>query len=202
MLTAVGGFGFIAFFVAAATVYAGGAGRYSDEIIAYYSQQSNRLAQVTGFAILMIGLSLLTAFVAGLKTTATVRDPWSSLLFGSGMAMVVCLVIANTLWASTAFTTIIEPGYQIDPKSHLLFEDSGFAFLVAAGVMGATFVGAASIGAALDRLWPPWLSWLGIPVVAALLAVYWYLPLFLFLIWIAVVSVVALRFNRTSSTTR
>lgn len=193
LVTAVGGLGFIVFFVAAATVYAGGAGRFSAEIIAYYSQPSNRLAQVTGFAILMVGLALLMAFVAGLRTVATRTEPWSSLMYGSGVAMVLCLVVANTLWASSAFTTMIEPSYQIDPKSHLLFEDSGFAFLIAGGVMGAAFVGTTSVGAALDRLWPAWLSWLGIPVGAALLAVYWYLPLFAFLVWMALVSVVALR---------
>src|SRR5215471_5307257 len=135
--TAIGGLGFVCFFVVGATLYGSGAGRDSDEIVAYYSQQANRLAQIEGFAIVTAGLVLLAAFVAGLRAVATHSEPWSSLMFGSGMATVVCLVMANTLWASSAFTTVIERGYVID--------------------------------------------------------VYWYLPLFAFLVWIVLVSIVSLR---------
>ena len=181
------------FFVVGATLYGSGAGRDSDEIVAYYSQQANRLAQIEGFAIVTAGLVLLAAFVAGLRAVATHSEPWSSLMFGSGMATVVCLVMANTLWASSAFTTVIERGYVIDPRSHLLLEDSGFTFLVAAGAMGAAFVAATSLGVLRDRLLPTWLAWLGVPVAVALLAVYWYLPLFAFLVWIVLASIVSLR---------
>ncbi|HEX2680635.1 MAG TPA: hypothetical protein VHQ03_05025 [Candidatus Dormibacteraeota bacterium] len=139
---------------------------------------------------------LLSGFVAGLRTLATRTEPWSSLMFGTGMALVLCLAIANTLWASSAFTTLIEKGYVIDPKSHLLLEDTGFAFLVAGGAMGAAFVAATSVGASADRLLPRWLVWLGAPVAVALLAVYWYLPLFAFFVWIAAISVVDLRPSR------
>jgi len=191
--TAIGGIGFVSFFVIGATLYGNGAGRYSQEIVAYYSQQANRLAQIEGFATLTAGLVLLVAFVSGLRSIATNSEPWSSLMFGTGMATVVCLVIANTLWASSAFTTVIERGYVIDPRSHLLLEDSGFTFLVAAGAMGAAFVAATSLGGVRDGLLPTWLAWLGLPVAVALLAVYWYLPLFVFLVWIVLVSIVSLR---------
>ena len=142
------------------------------KIVAYYSQQATRLAQIEGFATLTAGCVLLAAFVAALRSVATHSEPWSSLMFGTGMATVMCLVIANTLWDASAFTTVIERGYVIDPRSHLLLEDSGFTFLVAAGAMGAAFVAATSLGGLRDRLLPPWLAWLGLPVAAALLAVY------------------------------
>jgi hypothetical protein len=87
-----------------------GAGRYSDQIVAYYSNQANRLAQIEEFVTLTIGLVLFAVFVAGLHAAATRSEPWSSLMFGTGRATVLCLVIANTLWASSAFTTVIESG--------------------------------------------------------------------------------------------
>jgi hypothetical protein len=194
--TAIGGFGFVVCFTVAAILYGNGAGRYSDQIVAYYSNQANRLAQIEGFVTLTIGLVLFAVFVAGLRAVATRSEPWSSLMFGTGLATVLCLVIANTLWASSAFTTVIESGYVIDPKSHLLLEDSGFAFLVAGGGMGAAFVIATSLGAFRDQLLPRWLVWLGLPVACALMAVYWYLPLFAFFVWIVLVSVVGLRLRR------
>jgi uncharacterized membrane protein len=72
-------------------------GRYSDQIVAYYSNQANRLAQIEGFVTLTIRLVLFAIFVAGLRAVATRSEPWSSLIFGTGLATVLCLVIANTL---------------------------------------------------------------------------------------------------------
>jgi hypothetical protein len=194
--TAIGGFGFLALFVVAAVIYGNGAGRNPDEIVAYYAVPSNRLAQISGFALLTVGLALFALFVASVRASVSPDEPWSSLILGAGVAMLVCLLIANTLWASSALTSVIEPEYVIDPKTHLLFEDSGFAFLVAGGVMGATFVTATSVAMARTAGLPAWLAWLGLPVALALLAVYWYLPLFAFFAWIAVICIVGFRSTR------
>jgi hypothetical protein len=55
-------------------------------------QRPNRLAQIEGFATLTIGLVLFAVFVAGLRAVATRSEPWSSLMFGTGLATVLCLV--------------------------------------------------------------------------------------------------------------
>ena len=190
--TAVGGFGFIALFVVAAVIYGNGAGRQPEEIVAYYAVQSNRLAQIGGFAVLTVALALFALFVASVRASVAPDEPWSSLILGAGVAALVCLLVANTLWASSAFTSVIETEYVIDPRTHLLFEDSGFAFLVAGGVMGATFVAATSLAMSRTAGFPAWLVWLGLPVAIALLAVYWYLPLFAFFVWIGAVSLYGL----------
>ena len=191
--TALGGFGFIVLFVIAAVVYGNGAGRHPEEIVAYYAVPANRLAQIGGFAVLTLGLAFFALFVASVRAQVAPDEPWSSLMLAAGTATLMCLLVANTLWASSAFTSVIETGYSIDPRSHLLFEDAGFSFLVAGGVMGATFVGATSVAMSRTAGVPAWLVWLGLPVGVALLAVYWYLPLFVFFVWIAAVSVVGFR---------
>ena len=71
-------------------------------------------------------------------------------------------------------------------------EDAGFAFLVAGGVMGATLVSAASVAMSRTVGYPRWLVWLGLPVSVALLAVYWYLPLFAFFVWVVAVALLGL----------
>ncbi len=196
--TAIGGVGFVIFFALGATLYSSGAGRSSDEISSYYADPSRWSAQLYGFAALTVGLVLFTLFVAGLRALSGRREPWSSAAFGTGICAVICLMVANTLWASSAFTVLIERGYTIDPRSHLLMEDAGFAFLIAAGAMGAGFVSAYSVAAHLDRLLPKWLVWLGVPVAVALLAVYWYFPLFGFFVWILAVSAVTAFTSATS----
>ena len=193
---AIGGCGFVALFIVAAILYANGAGRDPQEIVAYYSRQANRLAQIEGFAVLSIGLALFGLFVSSIRALLQPEEPWSSVILGAGFATLICLLIANTLWASSAFTSVIEANYVIDPRSHLLIEDTGFAFLVAGGVMGALFVGSTSFAMARAIWFPRWLAWSGVPVVIALLSVYWYLPLFAFFVWIVVVGVSGLVVRR------
>jgi hypothetical protein len=190
--TAASAFGFVILFVIAAVVYGNGAGRYPDEITAYYAVQANRLAQIGGFALLTLSLASFAVFVASVRAQLAPNEPWSSLILAAGVATLVCLLVANTLWASSAFTGTIEPNYNIDPRSHLLMEDAGFAFLVAGGVMGATLVSAASVAMSRTVGYPRWLVWLGLPVSVALLAVYWYLPLFAFFVWVVAVALLGL----------
>lgn len=200
--TALGGFGFIVLFVVAAVVYGNGAGRHPGEIEAYYAVPANRLAQIGGFAVLTVGLAFFALFVASVRAQVAPDEPWSSLILAAGTATLMCLLVANTLWASSAFTSVIETGYSIDPRSHLLFEDAGFSFLVAGGVMGATLVAATSLAMSRTAGVPAWLVWLGLPVGVALLAVYWYLPLFALFLWIAAVSVQGLRLNLSAGESR
>ena len=183
----------MALFVVAAVLYGNGAGRGAEEIVAYYALPADRLAQIEGFAVLTVALAAFAVFVASVSAQVAPDEPFSSLILAAGVATLVCLLVANTLWASSAFTYVIEREYVIDPKTHLLFEDSGFAFLVAGGVMGAAFVAATSLAMARTAGFPRWLPWLGLPAGVALLAVYWYLPLFLFFVWIVAVSVAVLR---------
>jgi hypothetical protein len=186
-------------FVVAATVYASGAGRDPQEIVAYYSIQTNRLTQIAGFAVLSVALALFALFVASVRALVDRSEPWSSLILGAGYATLICLLIANTMWAASAFTSVIERGYTIDPKSHLLIEDTGFAFLVAGGVVGATFVASTSIAISRTTWLPKWLAWTGLPTVIALLGVFWYLPLFVFFMWIVVISLSGLAWRRSLS---
>ncbi len=167
--------------------------------MAYYAVPSHRFAQIAGFALLTAGLAALLVFVAAIRAQLAPDEPWSSLILGAGVATVVCLLIANTLWASTAFTAVIEKSRGVGVNVHLMFEDSGFAFLVAGGVMAATFVAATSLAMAQTAGYPKWLAGLGLPVALALLAVYWYLPLFAFFAWIFVVSLNGLTQKPSSS---
>ena len=194
---AVAGFGFVALFIFAAVLYGSGAGRQPDEIVAYYGS-GGRWAQVAGFAVLTAGLAFFAVFVASLRALLGPAEPWSSLSLLAGVATLMCLLIANTLWASSAFTSIIETGYVIDPRTHLIFEDAGFTFLVAGGAMAALLVAAASLAMAAGAVFPRWLSWLGAPVAVALLGTYWYVPLFALFLWIAMVAGFALKHSPRS----
>jgi hypothetical protein len=49
------------------------------------------------------------------------------------------------------FTVEVEPNYHIDPRTHLLVEDAGFALLLSAAAFGIAFVAAALAGWVFSR---------------------------------------------------
>jgi len=119
------GIAFVVCFVAAAATYGSGAGRSAAEIAAYYASPGDRARQIAGFGILLAGALCLILFVARLPGTVPLV---------SGAATAVLLTGANALWAGSAFTAHVEGASHVDPNTHLMFEDTGFALFVAAAL--------------------------------------------------------------------
>jgi len=79
--------------------------------------------------------------------------------------------------AATALTAELEPAYRIDPQTHLLVEDAGFACFVGAAAAAIPLVVAVSMRPSLPR----WFALAGVPVAVALGLSYFYFPFFVFL---------------------
>jgi hypothetical protein len=185
-LVALGGLLFPVCFVAAALTYGSGAGKTAPEIAAYYASAAHADRQLAGFALMLVAAAALLVFAAGLG---------GRLMLSAGTAAAVLLALANALWASSALAARTEPSYTVPPAAHLLVEDAGFACFVSAMVAAAVCVAAASRCRELPRL----LALAGIPVAVALLAAYWYVPAFAFLVWTAAVGAAALRGGKGSA---
>jgi hypothetical protein len=168
-------------------VYGSGAGSDSAQIVEYYASQSDRMRQLAGFALIVAAAVFLAVFAAGIASR--VEGPESFVVAVAGTASAVLLLGANALWAASAFTSELESGYHIDPRTHLILEDAGFAFFVSAAAAAVPFVVAASMG----HVFPRWLALAGIPVAAALAASYFYFPFFGFLAWVVITSAMSLR---------
>jgi hypothetical protein len=179
----VGGIGFVAAFVAGVVAYGSGAGSSDTEIVAYYASHANRLHQIVGFALITVAVVLFVVFVAGLRD---VLPPDRSVVaFISGGCAAAVLLGANALWAASALTVELESGYRIDPRTHLLVEDAGFALFVSAAAVAVPLVAVVSLSAAYAR----WFALAGIVVALALATSYWYFPFSLFLAWVVVAAV-------------
>jgi hypothetical protein len=182
---ALTGIVFVALFVAAAGLYGSGAGSSPGEIASYYADTGNRMRQIGGFAVLLLGCLFLAAYVAVL-VTGVVRDQLlAPVALVSGACAVGLLAVANALWAATAFTVELEPAYHVGRGTHLLIEDSGFVVLVSAAALAIPFVAVTSWAASSSQLLPRWFGVLGVLAVLGLAAAYWYFPLAAFLVWIA-----------------
>jgi hypothetical protein len=181
-LRTVGGIGFVAVFVAGAIVYGSGAGSTDAEISSYYASHGNRLHQLVGFALIVVALVLFVVFVVGL---ADVLPPRRAVVaYVSGGCAAGLLFGANALWAASALTVELESGYRIEPRTHLLLEDAGFALFVSAAAVAIPLVAAVSLSGAYAR----WFAPAGIVVAFGLAASYWYFPFFAFLAWVALAA--------------
>jgi hypothetical protein len=175
------GVGFVACFTAAAVLYGSGAGTTVEEIAAFYASQSDRARQIAGFAVMLVALVALLIFVAELHKA--LHGP--GLMLVSGTVTGCLLIAANALWAASAFTVELEPGYVIDPRSHLLVEDAGFVLFVSSAVAAIPLVAATSVAILRRRLARRWFGWAGVPVSAALAVSYWFEAYLAFLAWVA-----------------
>jgi hypothetical protein len=182
---ALSGLGFVVCFAAAAALYGSGAGSRPADIAAYYARSGDRARQIAGFVVLLAGCVLLLLFVGRLARVAGIGNA----ALGSGIAATALLALANALWAASALTVEVEQGYRIDPRAHLLVEDSGFAVLVTAAALGIPFVVASSVRAVRTSGFPRWFVALGGLAALGLATAYWYWPLAAFLFWVACGSV-------------
>jgi hypothetical protein len=182
-LRTVGGIGFVAAFVAGAIVYGSGAGSTDAEIASYYASHGNRVHQLVGFALIVVAIVLFVVFVAGLADLLPPRR--AVVAYVSGGCAAALLFGANALWAASALTIELESGYRIEPRTHLLLEDAGFALFVSAAAVAVPLVAAVSLWGASSR----WFALAGIVVALALAASYWYFPFFAFLAWVVLAAV-------------
>jgi hypothetical protein len=133
--------------------------------------------------LIVVATVFFVVFVTGLG--GVVPPERSVVASVSGGSAATLLLAANALWASSALTVELEHGYRIDPRTHLLFEDAGFALFVSAAAVAVPLVVAVSVWGAYAR----WFALTGIVVAAALATSYWYFPFFVFLAWVALAAV-------------
>jgi hypothetical protein len=192
--TALSGAAFVMLFALAAGLYGGGAGSGAPDILAYYSRPTSWRHQEYGFAVLLVACLFLLHYVAELRARVNPPEPAGTVLILSGGATVVLLMIANALWAATAFTVQIQRAASFtDPSAHLLVEDAAFVFLVTAAAAAIPMVIVASVEGLRRRVMPLWFTILGVLALVGLVTAYWYFPLSVFLLWIAVGSVLLSR---------
>jgi hypothetical protein len=81
----------------------------------------------------------------------------------------------------------------LDPSTHLIVEDAGFALFLASMLAATGFVASASVAILRTRRLPRALGVVGLLVAANLAAAWYYVPLFALLGWVIVTSLLCLR---------
>jgi hypothetical protein len=185
---ALSGTAFVVAFVIAVLLFGSGAGRQPTEIAAYYGDHGDRVRQIAGFYALGIAVLFFVWFSSFLCRTLD-----APLVLAAGTLTGALLLGADGLWAATAITVQHERGFVLDPSTHLIIEDAGFALFLAAMLAAMGFVATASVAILRTRRLPTTLGLVGLLVAASLAAAWYYLPLFALLGWVLVTSLLCLR---------
>lgn len=182
------GAAFVVLFVIAVVLFGSGAGSQPTEIAAYYADHGDRVRQIAGFYTLGGAVLCFVWFSSVLSRAldAPLVLAWGALTGG-------LLLGADVLWAATAVTVQHEQGFVLDPSTHLILEDTGFACFVAAMLVAIGFVTTASVATLRTRRLPTALGVAGFPVAASLAAAWYYLPLFALLAWVFATSLLCVR---------
>jgi hypothetical protein len=174
---------FVVGFLVAIALFGGGAGGRPAEIAAYYASHGDRVRQIAGFYVLGASVLFFVWFAAVLC-----RRLDAPLVLAAWALTGALLLAADALWAATAVTVQHEPTFVLDPSTHLVVEEAGFALFLAAMLAAIVLVAAASAAILRTRALPRLVGVLGFPVAASLTAAWYFLPVFALLAWTAAVS--------------
>lgn len=187
------GVAFALLFLAALGVSSSGPGDTPDEVAEWYGDEGNRGSSFLVF-FLLAGASLSFLWLLGALRSALVRaegDParWTALGFGAGLASATLLLASASLYVTPA-AAASEDEFPFDPSTANALTGAGFMLLVCSTMAGALLVLATSIVANRTGLLPRWLALAGFVVAPLLLFTIFFLPLFLWLAWVLVLSLV------------
>jgi hypothetical protein len=163
------------------------------KITAYFTSSSHQTQQIVALLVFAVATLLLITFFAVLRE----RLGGSVLIATAGAASAVLLFLAVVCFAGPALAANDTSRFHMDPNTYRLINDMGYGFWVGGIMVGATVVWAASMAAA--DLFPVWFTRAGIVVgVILLFAVFW-IPGFLYGLWVIVASVLLAREPRVSA---
>jgi hypothetical protein len=172
------------------------------EAVAYF--ENDRTTIYLGSMALMAGSLLLIWFAATLREAVVARSPEStrlgSVVFGGGLAvgiMTMALPTAQIGGAFAAEDATLEPA----AAQALWFASDGF--FIASMYAAALFVIATAVGILRTGLFPAWLGWVSIVLGIWLLIspIGWIALIFVFPLWLILVSVLLWRSTTAPSTT-
>jgi hypothetical protein len=187
------GVAFAVLFLAALGVSESGPGDTPEEVAEWYGDEGNRGASFFVF-FLLAAAALSFLWLLGALRSALVRaegDParWTALSFGAGVASATLLLASASLYVTPA-ASAAEDQFPFDPSTANALANAGFMLLTCSAMAGALLVLATSIVAHRTGFLPRWLALAGFVVAPILLFTIFFLPLFLWLAWVLVLSVV------------
>ena len=162
------------------------------KIATYFDKHSHQVSQIVGVFLFLAGILLLLAFFSALRSrlVAAEGEPGrlAALALGAGVANAVFWMTAIALFVGPGLTANDSSKFRLDPNTYRLLNDTGYVFFVAAVAAGALVVWATSAVALRSGLLPRWFGWVGVAVGVLNLVGFFFIPTFIYWLWIIVTA--------------
>jgi hypothetical protein len=183
---------FAALWVIAFLVVRTGAGDTDEEILSYYADSGNRNKEITAFFLILAAGLFYLWFLAVLRSRLRLREgepgTASALVLASGCVSAALFFVSAYLFSAPAWATS-QDDFTLDPDTYRLITDMGYGVWVGAQFVAIIAVLSASYVALRTGAFPRWVGWIGFPVALLLLFAFAFIPFFVFLGWITLISV-------------
>ena len=164
------------------------------EYFAYYGDSGNRTQEIAAFFMIAIGALFFVWFLTNLRErlrgVESESHGLSTLAFGSGLVSITLLLGAACVGIGPAIAAEDSDVFQLDPDLARFTSSTSYLFLVSSTMIAAGLIAATSVLAIRTGVLPAWLGWIGLVVAAAALVAFAWFPIFAYLAWILVTSIV------------
>jgi hypothetical protein len=161
------------------------------KVRAFYSDSGHRDRIGIGWVVAGLGIFAFLWFLAALRDAVRRTDGGGALtaLTTIGGAIYAALALAAVALDS-AVRTMSDDTYRhrVFPEVIHAADDAGYVIHATGGAGLAAMLTASSLGLMRARIWPRWVGWFGIVAAIAALASIFFLPILLWLLFIAVAS--------------
>jgi len=167
------------------------------KMTAWYGSATNRNHVQIGWVLTGLALFSLIWFVGALRERVLASEQAS----GSGTMLSTIVLVGGTVYVALAMTSIaIQAGIKTmsdDTYHHQVYSgvihaasDAGYVMVATGGVAMAALIFATTAAARRFGILPGWVTWFGwVAGVAGLVSIFFF-PMLLWLIWVAVASIV------------
>lgn len=186
----------VAFFIAGSSPDTSGSGGTNAKIAAYLAKTSNFHHNIAALLMAFVALLLLACFFSALRDAITgfgEHTTSATLAFGAGLLSLTLLLISTTMFIVPVLAAHDARPAPLDPNIYRLTQDCGFALWIAAGGFGGLAIFATSAATFTGSVFPRWFAWFGVVCGILALLSFFFLPMFVYWLWILVASVMLLR---------
>jgi hypothetical protein len=190
----VSGILFVVLFVVGFAL-SGDSGDTPAELKDFYADSGNRTKQFVAFFFFLAAMLAFLWFLGTLRGELFRAEGGDGSLtgvaFGSGLSFTVLMITALTGFTSPAFMAS-DDKFTFDPNTADFMQDLGYGLFVAALILASLLLLSVSLIGYRSRFVPLWVCWISVPAAIALLFSVFFFPVFVFLAWVLIVSVVML----------
>jgi len=179
------------------------------KIAGYFAKDAHHSRSQIGFLVAVIGVLFLLWFFSQLRARIVAAEGANprlgALAWGGGVVSAVLWLCAFALFSGPGFAADDTSKFRLDPNTFRLTSDIGYELWVAAIMVGALVVWAASAVALRSGLFPRWFAWLGIIAGIVQLFAIVFFPVFVYWGWIVMAALLLTwqtTGTRSSSTAR